>query len=150
MLIYVDLDGVTADLECAILTKYGSDANIGKIVDTDPEIFDNLPLIPGAKDGIIALMSQGHEIYFLSTAPWENPRAWASKRQWVEKHFGIHAYKRLILTHRKDLVIGDYLIDDRTANGAGKFKGIHIHFGKAPFENWEKIIDYLLTQPVNQ
>ena len=32
-------------------------------------------------------------------------------------------------THRKDLLIGDYLIEDRLANGAKDFKGELINFG---------------------
>ena len=33
--------------------------------------------------------------------------------QWVKKYLGSHAKKRLILTHHKNLSLGDYLIDDR-------------------------------------
>ena len=40
-------------------------------------------------------------------------------------------WKRIFLTHRKDLLMGDILIDDRTANGAGEFKGKLILF-----KNW--------------
>ena len=39
--------------------------------------------------------------------------------------------------------MGDYLIDDRIANGAGDFKGTHIHFGTAQFANWESVLNYL-------
>ena len=35
----------------------------------------------------------------------------------------------MIITHRKDLLIGDYLIDDRLANGAKDFKGKLLRFG---------------------
>jgi len=33
----------------------------------------------------------------------------------VKTHLGADAYKRLILTHHKNLNVGDYLIDDRIA-----------------------------------
>ena len=52
--------------------------------------------------------------------------------------------KRLILTHRKDLLIGDYLIDDRLKNGAGEFKGELIHFGTIKFPDWKTVLEYLL------
>ena len=35
----------------------------------------------------------------------------------------------MFITHRKDMLIGDYLIDDRLANGAGNFKGELLRFG---------------------
>ena len=56
---------------------------------------------------------------------------------------GDPAYKRLILTHNKQLNIGDYLIDDRTKNGAGEFTGEHIHFGTEKFPDWKSVLDYL-------
>ena len=45
------------------------------------------------------------------------------KRYWLEYWFGETFHKRLVTTHRKDLLVGDYLIDDRLKNGAGEFKG---------------------------
>jgi 5'(3')-deoxyribonucleotidase len=58
----------------------------------------------------------------------------------------------MFITHRKDLLIGDYLIDDRLANGAESFKGELIHFGKDyktfepnPFPTWESVLKYLLA-----
>ena len=35
----------------------------------------------------------------------------------------------MFITHRKDLLIGDYLIDDRLANGAKDFKGKLLRLG---------------------
>ena len=51
---------------------------------------------------------------------------------------------QLILSHNKNLNIGDYLIDDRTANGAAQFMGEHIHFGSEKFPNWNSVLDYLM------
>jgi hypothetical protein len=39
-------------------------------------------------------------------------------------------------------MIGDYLIDDRSFNGASEFKGEWIHFGSEEFINRESVIDY--------
>ena len=44
----------------------------------------------------------------------------------------------------KHLNKGDYLIDDRTANGADRFEGEHIQFGTDKFPNWAVVLDYLL------
>ena len=55
-----------------------------------------------------------YEVYIASTAPWGNIDSLSHKRIWIEKYFGDRLKKRLILTHRKDFLMGDYLIDDRT------------------------------------
>ncbi len=54
------------------------------------------------------------------------------------------AYKRLILTHHKELNKGDFLIDDRDANGAGSFEGEHIWFSSPRFPDWKTVIEYLM------
>ena len=86
------------------------------------------------------------DVYILSTAPWNNPSAWTDKLIWVKKYLGDSAHKRLILSHNKNLNIGDYLIDDRTANGAGEFKGEHIHFLSEKFKNWKDVLNYLIPK----
>jgi 5'-nucleotidase len=154
-IIYVDLDGVVADFDKAIksfcpeletsdnMKDYLVRADkVNKIAEANPNIFENLETIEGAIEAVNKLMDE-YEVYFLSTPMWNVPESWMGKRIWIEKHFGKRAHKRLILTHRKDLAIGDILIDDRLRNGADKFEGEHIHFGKAPFENWSKVIKYL-------
>ena len=89
-------------------------------------------------------LAQKHEVYILSTAPWDNPESWMAKRLWVEKHLGEAAYKKLILSHNKHLNRGDYLIDDRLANGADRFEGEHILFGGDQFPDWKTVLEYLL------
>ena len=98
--------------------------------------------MPGAIDAFKRL-SEKNDVYILSTAPWGNASAWSDKYEWVEGNLGSAATKRLILSHNKHLNIGDYLIDDRTANGAGEFQGEHIHFGKEEFPDWESVLTYL-------
>jgi 5'-nucleotidase len=105
-----------------------------------PEIFLDLKPMDGAIDSYNKL-SQDYELYVVSTAPWDNPSAWTDKRKWIEKYLPI-ATKRLFLTHNKNMIIGDYLIDDRLKNGVDKFKGVHIHFGQEPFNNWNQVLDY--------
>lgn len=83
------------------------------------------------------------DVYIASTAPWSNPDSWKDKRLWVEKYLGEYAFKRLVLTHNKGLLKGDYIIDDRTVNGVAEFEGEHIHFGTEEFPNWEVVLDYL-------
>ena len=89
------------------------------------------------------ILVQHYDVYILSTAPWFNDSAWSSKILWVRKHLGDVAHKRLILSHHKNLLMGDYLIDDRTKNGAGEFTGEHIHFGTEQFPDWATVLKYL-------
>ncbi len=142
--LYVDMDNVLVDFPSAfsqlsddVLEKY--DANRDEI----PGIFALMQPLDGAIDSY-ELLSQRYDTYILSTAPWENPSAWSDKLIWVKQYLGEHAYKRLILSHHKHLNFGDYLIDDRTKNGASEFNGEHIHFGTKQFPDWQSVVNYLL------
>ena len=111
--------------------------------DEIPNLFRQMKPMKDAIESFISL-SKVYDIYILSTAPWENPSAWSDKLEWVKRYLGEEAYKRLILSHHKNLHHGDFLIDDRTKNGAGEFKGELILFGSDKFPNWRTITDYLL------
>lgn len=91
-------------------------------------------------------MKLNHEVYILSTAPWDNPEAWSHKRLWVESYFGKKIRKRLILSHRKDLLIGDVLIDDHPWNGAKHFNGKWLHYGSSDYPDTKSIMRYLETK----
>ncbi|MDB4105690.1 hypothetical protein N9545_09200 [Salibacteraceae bacterium] len=113
--------------------------------DKIPNIFRDLSPITGAIKAVnLLLESPLYEVFILSTAPWNNPSAWTDKRLWLEDKFGDSINRRLILTHRKDLVKGDILIDDRPNNGAKDFEGEWIHFGTENFPDWSSVIKHLL------
>lgn len=143
-IVYVDMDNVLVDFPWGI--QQLSDATKRKYenkLDEIPGFFSDLPPIEGAVEGYHRLRQQ-YETYILSTGPWNNPSAWADKLRWVHKHLPEVGYKRLILSHNKHLNIGDYLIDDRKANGAEKFNGEHIHFGTPQYPDWQTVLRYLL------
>ena len=114
-------------------------------LDEVPGIFSKMIPIENAVESVKEL-SKVFDTYLLSTAPWDNPSAWSDKIIWVKKYLGEVAYKRLILSHHKNLNKGDYLIDDRTKNGADKFEGEHIHFGQDAFKDWDAVTTYLLNK----
>jgi 5'(3')-deoxyribonucleotidase len=114
-------------------------------LDEVPGIFGLMQPMQGAIEAIHELHKH-FDVYILSTAPWLNASAWHDKVEWIKKYLPEIAYKRLILSHHKHLNKGHYLIDDRTANGAGDFEGEHIHFGQAGFKNWEDVSAYLLSK----
>jgi len=142
-ILYIDMDNVLVDfpsgisqLEESVKEKYIND------LDEVPGIFSLVKPIPGAIQAFKEL-SELFDTYILSTAPWENPSTWSDKLLWVKKYIGKYAYKRLILSHHKNLNAGAYLIDDRLKNGVDKFKGEHIHFGTEKFPDWEVVVRYL-------
>ena len=144
--IYVDMDNVLVDFQSAfprikpeLLKQYKGDE------DDIPGLFGLMDPMDGAIESF-KILTQHFDTYILSTAPWKNDSAWSHKAEWVKKHLGVVAYKRLIITHHKNLNKGDYLIDDRTKNGAGLFEGEHILFGGDQFKTWDDVIHYLIPE----
>jgi len=142
-ILYVDMDNVLVDFPSGI-ARISEQDKITYEGDLDevPDIFSRMDPMPDALEAF-AELSELFDTYILSTSPWENRSAWSDKLDWVKKHLGKPAYKRLILSHHKNLNVGDYLIDDRTKNGAALFAGEHIHFGTGDFPDWSSVLDYL-------
>lgn len=141
--LFFDMDGVLVDFKSGeervdeeILRKYGDHS------EDIPGIFSLMSPIEGAVKAVNTL-AKHYDVFILSTAPWGNPTAWMDKRTWITKYFKDIFYKRIILTHRKDLILGDYLIDDRPNNGASGFCGDWIKYGSEDFPDWESVIAYL-------
>lgn len=142
-ILYIDMDNVLVDFKTGIarLTEEEKIKYEGRYDET-PDIFSKMLPMEGAVESF-KILSEKYDTYILSTSPWENPSAWSDKLKWVKKHLGDNAYKRLILTHHKNLNKGDFLIDDRTKNGAGEFEGELILFGSEEYPDWNSIVRYL-------
>jgi 5'(3')-deoxyribonucleotidase len=149
-ILYIDMDGVLADFEHGKMKWLSTHPEHASFFAGNADfihgIFRDLPLMEGALYGVYKLCESGkYDMFIASTAPWTNPAAAADKRYWIEKHFGNMFEKRMFITHRKDLLIGDYLIDDRLKNGAGEFKGELLHFGNGrAYPTWQSVLDKLL------
>jgi len=147
-IIYVDMDGVLVDFGKSINeTKSRSDYVYLTKHETHPDlipnIFINASPIKGSIESIRKLEQSGkYEMFIATTSPWDNPTALNEKLKWV-KDWIPSFEKKMITTHRKDLLMGDYLIDDRTERGATEFKGELISFGwNYKNKNWNKYPDW--------
>lgn len=102
-----------------------------------PEFWQTLPVIDGAVQGVNK-MRQKFDIVWC-TSPYEDCPMWYwSRLQWLKKYFPFTTRKNLIATHRKELVSGTHLVDDKPKN----------------VERWQKTnphgIAYLMDQPWNR
>lgn len=144
-IVYVDMDNVLVDFKSGI-DKLSEDLKVeysGRL-DEVPNIFSLMLPMPKAIESY-RIIAANFDTYILSTSPWKNPTAPGDKLAWVHKYLEQEAYKRLILSHHKNLNLGDYLIDDRDKhNGADRFKGEFIHFGSAKFPDWDAVLKYLI------
>ena len=141
--LYVDMDGVLVDFNSGVnrLSTRMYELYKGH-PDKAPGVFALMDPVPGAIDAIERLTDR-FDIYILSTAPWDNPSAWSDKLNWVHLHLSGYFTKRLILCHHKELLNGDYLVDDNPNNGAEDFPGEWIHFGSQQFPDWNAVEEYL-------
>ena len=140
MRILIDMDNVLVDFRSA-LRKRGIPVDTPDADDL-PGLFGEMDPMPGAVEAFHRLSEAGHDLYILTTAPWNNESAWVDKLRWVKRYLPDVAHKRLIISHHKNLVSGDVLIDDRRKRGAGAFKGRHIHFGaEGHAMTWAEVLE---------
>ena len=149
-ILFIDMDNVLVNFESGIdrLDEKTMQEYAGRLDDV-PGIFALMDPMPGAVEAVHRL-AEKYDLYILSTAPWNNPTAWCDKLNWVKKHFGGDKdspfYKRIILSHHKNLCHGDYLIDDRPHKcGVEDFEGEVLHFGaEGEYPDWDSVVEYLM------
>lgn len=144
--IFVDMDNVLVDFQSGLdlQSDEKKQAYAGRL-DEIPGLFSRMKPMPGA---IVAMheLQKHYELFILSTAPWNNPSAWSDKVRWVTRYLDDVFHKRMVITHRKDLYLGDYLIDDRGKNGTSEFSGEWIQFGSDRFPDWDSVLRYLMPK----
>ena len=141
--IFIDMDGVIADFESAAEAE-ALVKGVTKL--SRPDLFVNyraLGVIDGAIEAV-AKLNADHEVFIASTPPWTRPEVWGHKREWIGEHFP-YLKRKIILTHRKDLLIGDILIDDSRYRGQPDFQGEWYWFNKNwDNRNWEACLEWIL------
>ena len=145
-IIYIDMDNVLVDFPSGVACLgVETQKEYENRLDDVPGIFSLMKPMKGSIESFNKL-AKIYDVYVLSTAPWDNPTAWSEKLDWIKKYLPDVAYKRLILSHHKNLNRGDFLIDDRTKNGAEEFEGELILFGSEKFPDWESVCEYLTQE----
>lgn len=81
-------------------------------INKEPGFFRNLPAKEGAIEGIREL-SHYYDIVFITAS---EHYAYVDKYLWIEENLPFLPKPNLILTHRKDLVLGDIFVDDGPHN----------------------------------
>lgn len=108
-------------------------------------VFRDAPPVSDAVESVFKLAeSNKYDMYVATSTPMTHPEAATDKIYWLRRHFGKMFNRKIFMTHRKDLLIGDILIDDRLKNGAEQFPGDFIHFNSLKYPDWNSVLDYLL------
>ena len=143
--IFIDMDGVISNFE-----KGQKDQGYGH--SNRPDLLVNyrdLELIPGAEIAVTKLY-QDFDVFIATTPPWTRPEVWQHKREWIEEKFPF-LKRRLIFTHRKDLLIGDILIDDTRFRGQPDFKGHWFWFNQDwDSRNWKACLEWIYKKQYNE
>ncbi len=141
--IIIDMDEVIADPMGAMIEWYkrehGGDVDYRKMLagswikgfpDEDqpmiwerlrgPGFFRHLPVMKDSVD-VLRELNNRYEVFIVSAAT-EFPNSLKDKLEWLEDHFSFLTWKQVALCGSKDLIFGDYMIDDHLKNLRG-FKG---------------------------
>ena len=95
---------------------------------------------PSAQKAIETLLPN-YQLYFVGDiVPRElNDGFKADVAQWLTEHVGVPAWRHTVFTDRRDLLMGDYLVETQaTADGMAT----RIDFGSDTFKTWDDIISY--------
>lgn len=85
-----------------------------------PGFFRHLPVMKDSVD-VLRALNDRYELFIVSAAT-EFPNSLKDKIDWLTDHFPFITWKQIALCGSKDLVYGDYMIDDHLKNLKG-FKG---------------------------
>ncbi len=79
-----------------------------------PGFCESLPVLPGAVEGVMKLRAYA-DIHIV-TSPWLSPTWTFERTRWLQRHGFIKDFKEVTHTYAKELVQGDFLVDDKPEN----------------------------------
>ncbi|NIM50416.1 MAG: hypothetical protein GTO22_14395 [Gemmatimonadales bacterium] len=118
-----DVDGVLLDFTRAVFRMRGTDPEPVTDWDfltatdkkglEDPDFWETLRPMPGAEEELYNRRRMFGDHVIAVTAPWLSCKGWGFvRRKLLKKYFGMKP-EDVIITSRKDLVIGDWFVDDK-------------------------------------
>lgn len=139
MIIALDMDGPVSDLHTEWYRRYNKDYNdtltLGRVTHWDlhkfvkpecgkkiydylsqPDLYEGVPVVEGAKDGVKALREMGNTVVFVTAGVLGNldqKLAWLHNHSFLDE--GRHM-KGVIFAYDKDLIRAQVLIDDGPHN----------------------------------
>lgn len=128
LVVLLDVDDLVAECNGAALRRFNASNGTKYVLEdvvswacetvkrykhlfSDPTFVESQPLVPGAKNFVLALMDRGCEVIFVTSTECEQAR-----RKWLNKNFPFVPKENKVFTSRKDLVEGDVLFDDAPHN----------------------------------
>ncbi len=91
----------------------------------------------------VEFLAQRFELRFVVSGDADAWETMAEKRAWIEEHVGVPAWDRTVIATRKDLLLGDYLVDAHLDEClGGSFMGTTIPFGAPDFRDWEETMTF--------
>ena len=139
-IVYVDMDQTLCDFGASYL-QYKQQHPEEAFPHSVPGFFIGLAPITGAIETYQWLNEREDiDLYILTAPSIRNPHSYTEKRLWVEKHLGLNAVYKLIISPNKGLNKGHYLIDDYTeGKGQENFEGKILKFGSDEFPDWKSV-----------
>lgn len=148
--IFIELDNVIINTELGFSTPDKNLINIDKSKHGNKSYnLINIEPMPGAIEAINELKKH-FDIYILATALWENPYIWSDKMAWINHSFNNVFQKRIIVTHFKNLLKGEYLIHSNENNYNNEFEGECIKFGCEHCPDWNTTVSYLYKKEIER
>lgn len=161
MVIGIDFDGTINDMLITwtewLNRKHGTSVQLSDIVEWElekvfptlskrelfeplntPEYWDEVPIKPGAVEVIEKLISEGDEIYIITSSHYRTLPYKLDKCLFA--HFPFLKKENIIITYNKSLINCDLLLDDAEHNLV-KFKGIKVVFD-APYNKNTSVADF--------
>ena len=80
----------------------------------------------------VRMLIEHYQVYFVAEEE-------ATTQSWLTEYIGVPAWRHLIVTHRRDLLYGDYLI---AKDKKGDTMATLLEYGSDTFKTWDAIIDY--------
>jgi 5'-nucleotidase len=176
--ILLDVDDTVAQLEKEWIRRYNADYGDNLTIDEitgwdmlshikpecgekifdyllDPELYNNVEIMPGALEAVKELREQGDEIYFVTAGYSPGKLAWLQFKTLLPMDYtGAFNY---IVCHAKHLIQGDILVDDRPSTIEG-FPGFGILFDrpwnqsfKWPYraKDWKEALGWIRLYKLN-